>query len=223
MYTGFGRSVNTYFIPLQQKVGSEKSVDAAKRMGIKFSAKGTKDAPSDYEFARDKRLAAGWGPFSLGVSAVTPLELASAYATIAANGMYCVPRPITRLTDRKGATVTVAAQCTQAVRKTVANKALDVARCPVGDQARYGQCDGGTAAYVHDVVQRPVAGKSGTTDSERTATFVAMTPQMAVAGMLVDTDNPLNTGHKMKHPPINYAVTYTLRDGVANKPVKDFP
>lgn len=222
MYTGFGRSVNTYFIPLQQKVGAENSVSVAKRLGIKFSARGTKNHPSDHEFAADPRLAHNWGPFSLGVTAVTPLELSNAYATLASGGMYCTPTPVTKLIDRDGVEISLPAQCRRVLSTRTTRLAVDVARCPVGDQAQYGKCDGATAPYAYDVVGRPVAGKSGTTDLEKTACFVAFTPNMSVAGMLANTDSPTNPGYKMKHPPVNYAVVYTLKDGLSNKPLKDF-
>lgn len=223
MYTGFGRSVNTFFVPLQQKIGAQYPVDAAKRMGISFSAKGTKSHPSDFEFAHDPNRAKFWGPFTLGVSSVTPLEMANAYATIAADGKYCKPTPIKDLFDRTGKKLKAGQpQCKQVIKKEVAKYAVDVARCPVGDKAKYGKCDGGTAEYTRGVVGRPVAGKSGTTDAERTATFSAFTKNMSVFGMLVDTDNPLNHGRLMKHPPVNYAVVYTLRDGLKGKPVIPF-
>ena len=38
MWSGFGQSVNTYFVPLEQQVGAENVVKAAKRLGIKFRA-----------------------------------------------------------------------------------------------------------------------------------------------------------------------------------------
>jgi len=29
MWTGFGHSINTYFVPLEQKIGAENAVDVA--------------------------------------------------------------------------------------------------------------------------------------------------------------------------------------------------
>ena len=112
-------------------------------------------------------------------------------------------------------------RCKNVIDPEVARAAADMARCPVGDQSATGQCHGATASGVKGIVKRPLAGKTGTTDSEKSAAFVAMTKQLAVAGILTDPDNP-QTREKMKHPPVNNAVAYTLRDGLAGKPVMQF-
>ena len=39
MWTGFGASVNTFFVPLEEFAGAANVIDAAKRMGIKFRSK----------------------------------------------------------------------------------------------------------------------------------------------------------------------------------------
>ena len=213
MWTGLGRSVNTYWVPLEQQVGVARVVDAAKRMGIAFRS------PPDAQLAANPR---NWGAFTLGVSATTPLELTNAYATLAADGMYCEPIPVVEIKDRSGAKLDAAKpRCRRAVDTEVARAAIDIARCPVGDQSASGRCAGATAPYVRGVVKRPIAGKTGTTDDEKSATFFAMTRQLAVGGFLTDPDWPETTS-RMKHPPVNYAVAYTLRDGVAGLPVVGF-
>ena len=40
-----------------------------------------------------------WGAFTLGVADTTPLEMAGAYATVAADGMYCQPLPMQSISD----------------------------------------------------------------------------------------------------------------------------
>jgi membrane peptidoglycan carboxypeptidase len=213
MWTGFGSSINTFFVPLEQMVGVRKVVDVAKRLGIEFRT------DIDIENATHPD---NWGAFTLGVSATTPLQLANAYATLAADGTFCEPIPVLEIRDINGNKSDAAnPRCKNVVNPEVARAAVDMARCPVGDQSASGNCSGSTAGGVKGVLKRPVAGKTGTTDSEKSATFVAMTKQLAVAGFLTDTDWP-ETTKNMKHPPINYAVAYTLRDGVANKPVVQF-
>ena len=64
-----------------------------------------------------------------------------------------------------------------------------------------------------------MAGKSGTTDSEKTAALVAMTKQYAVAGIMADPDWP-QTNQKMGHDVpngINPPVYETLRDAMKGK------
>ncbi|GGM85424.1 transglycosylase domain-containing protein [Dactylosporangium sucinum] len=214
MWQSFGMSLNTYFVPLQQKVGAEKVVDVAQRLGIQFRS------ANDAKLAADAHL---WGAFTLGVSDTTPLDLANAYATLAADGTYCAPTPIVEIRDLNGNKIDAGGpQCKQVVDPDVARAAVDMARCPVGDQSAFNACpDGGTAAGVHGQVDRPVAGKTGTTDSEKSATFVVMAKQLAVAGIVTDPDNP-QTNKTMSHPVINNAVAHTLKDALAGVPAVNF-
>lgn len=228
MWTGFGRSVNTFFVPLEERAGVENAVDAAKRLGIQFRARGTADAPSDYELASSPERATGWGAFTLGVSATTPLDLANAYATLGNDGVYCEPIPIVEIRDPAGNKLDAGQpRCRGVVNPDVARAAVDAARCPLGDQSAYGRCSGATAADVRGIVGKPVFGKTGTTDGNRTATLVAVTKQIAVAGILADPDWPLTSRleghfHGDPHPTINKAVQFTLRDAMVGKPGINF-
>jgi membrane peptidoglycan carboxypeptidase len=214
MWTGFGSSVNTFFVPLEQSVGADKVVDVAKRLGIKFRAS------TDNELAT--KYAKDWGAFTLGVSATTPLDLANAYATVAADGTYCEPTPVIEIKDMDGKKLDAGnPHCKNVIDPEVARAAADMARCPVGDQSATGQCHGATAPGTRNIVKRPIAGKTGTTDDGKSAAFIAMTKQLAVGGILTDPDNP-QTHEQMQHPPVNSAVAYTLRDGLAGKPVMQF-
>ncbi|HYN97572.1 MAG TPA: transglycosylase domain-containing protein [Pilimelia sp.] len=216
MWTGFGRSVNTYMVRLQEMVGADNVVNVAKRLGIQFRA--VKDA----DFASDPEGAKQWGAFTLGVSGTTPLEVANAYASLVADGKYCEPTPVQEIRDRSGAKLAVAdPRCRQAVKPDVARAAMDAARCPVGDRSATSRCDGGTATNVRDIVKKPVAGKSGTTDGEKTASLIVSTKQLTVAGFLADPDFA-QTPHKMKHDVVNPAAYLTLRDAMKGKPSIDF-
>ena len=64
--------------------------------------------PKDAEYADSEEAAHQWGAFTLGVSATTPLDLANAYATLAADGNYCEPIPVQRIQDMSGAKLDVA-------------------------------------------------------------------------------------------------------------------
>jgi membrane peptidoglycan carboxypeptidase len=216
MWSAFGRSVNTYFVPLEEQVGAAKVVDVARRLGIGFRAEG------DAAMANDPAQADGWGSFTLGVSATTPLDLANSYATLAADGRHCEPTPVQEIRDHGGATLDVAnPRCDQAVRAEVARAAIDAARCPVGDQSAYGRCRGATEADARRVVGHPVAGKTGTTDSHRTASLVVTSTSLAVAGILADPDWP-ETTENMAHGVVNPAVYETLADAMRGKGQQDF-
>jgi membrane peptidoglycan carboxypeptidase len=222
IWTGFGHSVNTFFVPLEQKVGAENVVAAAKALGVQFRAHGTANNPNDYERANDPRLAADWGAFTLGVAAVTPLDMANAYATVAADGMYCDPLPVLSIKDFSGTKLDAGdPHCHRAVPVDVARAAADAARCPVGDQSNYHTCTGGTATGTNNIVDKPVAGKTGTTDSNKTAALIAMTKQLAVAGIVADPDYANYSPH-YSHAQVNAAVAWTLHDAMVGKPAKGF-
>ncbi|MEO3772239.1 transglycosylase domain-containing protein [Micromonospora sp. B9E7] len=216
MWSAFGRSVNTYFVPLQQQVGAENVVKAAKRLGINFRSEEDLDL---------EKGAHQWGAFTLGVSQTTPLDLANAYATLAADGKYCEPIPVQEIRDPEGNKLDIAnPRCEKRFSTDVARAAVDAARCPVGDKSSSSRCAGATAPNVRGDVGYPVAGKSGTTDSEKTAALVAMTKQYSVAGIMADPDWP-QTNVKMKHAEkdgINPPVWETLRDAMKGKPKINF-
>ncbi len=66
--------------------------------------------------ANNKEGADQWGAFTLGVSSTTPLDLANAYATLAADGKYCEPNPVQEIVAPDGAKLDVAAsRCRKAV------------------------------------------------------------------------------------------------------------
>jgi membrane peptidoglycan carboxypeptidase len=215
MWTGFGASVNTYFVPLQEKIGAEHVVDAAKRFGVQFRESDDNDLAT--QSAHD------WGAFTLGVSASTPLDIANAYATLAADGMYCAPTPVQQITTHDGEKLKIGQPtCQRATTPDVARKAIDAARCPVGDSAQLGSCGGtGTAKGARGAVGHPIFGKTGTTDAEKTASLVVGTTSIVVAGYLVNPDWQAHTDH-MKHDAVNPAVWNTVADYMDGKPDEQF-
>jgi membrane peptidoglycan carboxypeptidase len=216
MWSAFGKSINTYFVPLEERVGAENVIAVAKRFGIQFRV------PKEAEYANNQAAAHQWGAFTLGVSASTPLDMANAYATLAGDGMYCEPTPIEQITTQKGEKLDIGKpQCIRATSKDVARAAVDAARCPVGDSAQMGNCSGGTARQTRDVVNHPVFGKTGTTDGEKTASLVAGTTSLVVAGYLVNPDYQNHPG-RMSHDVVNPAVYYTLGDYMKGKPKVQF-
>ncbi|MEW2476097.1 transglycosylase domain-containing protein [Micromonospora gifhornensis] len=220
MWSAFSASTNTYFVPLQQQIGAANVVDAAKRLGIQFRV------TKENDWANDKTAANQWGAFTLGVTDTTPLELANAYATLAADGKYCEPTPVQEIRDLNGNKLDVAnPRCEKRISTEVARAAVDAARCPVGDNSSTSKCGGSrTAANGRWIVGKPIAGKSGTTDAEKSASLVAMTKQYAVAGILADPDWP-QTNVKMKHNApdgINPPVFQTLKAAMAGKKAINF-
>lgn len=166
----------------------------------------------------------GWGAFTLGVADTTPLEMANAYATFAADGVYCEPSPVLSITDSEGRPVAAAdKKCEQVMSEEVARGVVDASRCVTGYRAARGSCGGwSTAPGVYRQVGRPVGGKTGTTDDTRAAWFVGFTPQLAAASFIADPDNPFHlAGDGNAWKPIS-TVANLLRRGLAGEPVKGF-
>ncbi|WP_091105396.1 transglycosylase domain-containing protein [Micromonospora citrea] len=216
MWDGFGRSVNTYFVWLAEQVGQEKVVEMAQRLGITFRA------DADAAFAEND--AANWGSFTLGVAATTPLDLANAYATVAAEGTYCTPLPVVSVTAPDGERVPVGdPSCRRVLDADVARAATDAARCPVGQQSAFGQCNGGTATSVNRILDgRPVAGKTGSSERNATETFVGFTPQVAVAGIAANPDDPTDSVGAAVQAKVIDAVARVIATAVDGQPEKSF-
>ena len=161
LYRGTQESVNTFFAKLELQTGLCKPYQLAKAMGIGLNDPATEMVPS----------------FTLGVASVSPLELAQAYATFAARGMHCDPRPVVSIDDSNGHELkTYPEQCRQVIPAPVADAVNDVLR-GVQEPGGFGY-DAGLGLTV------PSAGKTGTTDSNMSVWFMGYTPHLAAASMI---------------------------------------
>ena len=109
----------------------------------------------------------------LGADDVTPLELTSAYATIAAGGVYHRPRTIRRVEDADGkivASKVFRVQAKRVVSDGVAYEATQILKEAVSRGT-------GTRARLED--GRPQAGKTGTAENYGNAWFCGYTPDIA--------------------------------------------
>ena len=149
-------SVNTVYVPLGQKAGLAHVADTAARLGITSNMSRESSLPS----------------ISLGVTAVRPLDMAAAYASLAARGVHAEPFLVQRVTDPSG-TVVYAAK-----RKT--ERAISTG---VADDTTYAlqQVVAAGTARAAQLPGRPAAGKTGTTSGNTAAWFVGYTPQLATA------------------------------------------
>ena len=159
MYTGTRLSVNTYFAQLEKKAGLCNVVRAAESMGIKV--------PDQDQV----------GPFTLGVTSVSPLDMAAAYAVPASGGLYCRPRPIDSIIDSNGKTVMkYRPRCERVMTKDQAAQINDILR-GVQEPGGFGYSNG-TGLSV------PSAAKTGTTQDNKAVWYAGYTPDLATAAMI---------------------------------------
>jgi membrane peptidoglycan carboxypeptidase len=88
------QSVNTYFVNLEKQVGLCNVVKTAVALGM-TRADGTSLLQPDK--ALNLPSADNVSSFTLGAVGVSPMDMAAAYATVAAGGIYCSPQPIEKI------------------------------------------------------------------------------------------------------------------------------
>ena len=164
LYTGTQLSVNTFFANLELITGLCKPYELAKDMGIVLTDPDGERVPS----------------FTLGVSDVSPLEMAEAYATFAARGEHCDSRPVTAIEDTQGNLLKeYPERCTQVMENVVADTVNDILD---GVLAPGGFGEGITIAQED-------AGKTGTTQDGKAVWFVGYTPNLATATMIAGANS----------------------------------
>jgi membrane peptidoglycan carboxypeptidase len=162
--TGTQSSVNTFYLQLQERTGVERPAEIAEALGLQ-----------QFESGRPTGPMLRGGSFTLGVNEVSPLAMSAAYAAFAAHGSYCPPRPVVEVLDAEGQVLPLPPQqCTQALPPEVADTVTSVLRGVIEGPLR-GRTGRGAA------IDRPAAGKTGSTNGSKAAWFVGYTPQLAGA------------------------------------------
>jgi penicillin-binding protein 1A len=146
------QSRNVPAIKLGQEVGLNKVVEICRSIGIK--------SPIDPVIS-----------LPLGAVDLTPMEMASGYATFANNGWYSEPTLIAQVTDSSGNVILDNTPKPRLVLDPWASASLN--------DALQGVVAHGTGVAAQ--IGRPAAGKTGTTSSERDIWFVGYVPQLATA------------------------------------------
>jgi 1A family penicillin-binding protein len=155
-------SSNVVAVKLLEKLGFDPVISLARKLGFR------------------SRLAPLLS-IALGSHETTPLELAAAYLPLANGGTRYRPVTIRRVLDRRGR---VLYQHTPS-----GAPALDPGVAFLVTQALTGVLKpGGTAANIGSLVNRPAAGKTGTTENNRDAWFIGYTPDL-LAAVFVGCDN----------------------------------
>jgi membrane peptidoglycan carboxypeptidase len=162
-------SVNTGFVRLEAEIGVCKVKAMAENVGMHGAVTDLRslhkgDKPTD-EIRPQPSM-------TLGAQEVAPLTVAAAYASFAADGVYCQPISITSATTLAGKAI--------AVPKPVCQEAMDQNIARGVTAALQDVIKSGTAARVQKI-GRPAAGKTGTANASRATWFTGYTPQIAAS------------------------------------------
>jgi membrane peptidoglycan carboxypeptidase len=162
LYSGTQESVNTFYLQLEQRTGLCAPWRLANQMGLNL--------PTGAQVP----------VFTLGVSGVSPVGMAEAYATFAARGRHCDAVPVTRVTDRNGNPLAIdGADCERVLKPAVADAVNDVLKGVTGP--------GGFAEAFS--LNQPDAGKTGTTQDARSVWFMGYTPNLVTAAMVAGVND----------------------------------
>ena len=209
--TALAKSFNVITIKILEDIGVRYAANYARKLGI--------TSPLDEDLT-----------LALGSSALTPMELAGSYAVLANGGVRVTPTYIDRILDRDG-------------RVLESNDPADFPGGPLAGQKLTGQArtrvisaetaylttnlmesvvQNGTGARAK-VLNRPVAGKTGTTNDLKDAWFVGYVPQLlAVSWVGYDLERPLGrkeTGSRAAAP----AWVAFMQAATSDLPVEHFP
>ena len=153
-------SVNSAYVQLADSVGLDVVFNAAKRAGIPADAIGM-----------EPNLA-----FTLGTTSPHVVDIAAAYATFASRGLQANPAYIKSITAESGEIV-----------YKFSPKPVQAFSTDIADTVNYALqkvVTAGTGKAAKEL-GRPVAGKTGTTNDNKSALFAGYTPELATAVMFV--------------------------------------
>lgn len=165
MLSALTQSMNVPAVRALIEVGWNPVIEVAKKMGI------TSPLEPTYSLA-------------LGVSEVSLLELTSAYGTFANQGEHYPVHGITRILDRNGKVIYTV--------KSEATKVLDPDSAAIMTWMLQSVVQSGTGTNAQ--LDRPVAGKTGTSDDYRDLWFVGYIPQVVAGAWLGNDDNTATEG-----------------------------
>jgi penicillin-binding protein 1A len=194
--TALTHSRNVVTIKLLQNTGVPKAIQMARRLGI------TTNLSNNLSIA-------------LGSSGVTLYELVSAYSIFANQGMRLPPVPIRYIKDRNDEVLYTYEPVGEPVLSSgmaymVTNLMEDVVQH-------------GTAHVIRKTLNRPIAGKTGTTNDYNDAWFIGFSPEL-VTGVWVgkDRDESLGVNETGTRTAIPIWLKY-MQEALKDVPIKSFP
>ncbi|MEH2362778.1 transglycosylase domain-containing protein [Nostoc sp.] len=191
--TAISQSRNIPVIKVGKAVGMNRVIETCRTLGIMSPMEPVSSLP-------------------LGAIGVTPLEMASAYATFANYGWQSPPTVIARVTDSSGNVLLDNTPKPQLVLDPWASAAIiDVMRSVISDGTGKGAAIG-----------RPAAGKTGTTSSEKDIWFVGTVPQLTTAVWVGRDDNRQLADHATGGVLVAPIWKDFMQKALKNVPVENF-
>jgi penicillin-binding protein 1A len=188
-------SVNVVTVKLQERVGINKTVQVARRLGISSRL--------------DINLS-----LALGTSDLSLLELTSAYSAFANQGVWMPPVTIRYVTDSQG----------KLLEEHVpeGREALSPETAYVITNMLRGVVERGTGQGAK-ALGRPIAAKTGTTNDYSNAWFIGFTPRLAT-GVWVGYDRPRSLGKDETGSRVAVPIwTAYMGKILGDSPKEDFP
>lgn len=198
----FAVSSNTGFVQVIQAIGADKVAEMAHNLGIRV------------------KLPA-YDSMTLGTDGIPVIQMAEAYATIAAGGIHHDPVAITKIEDRNSNVVYEHKDSSsQILSPEVAEATIDVMKGVTKGRGTANQLSGS----VH--IKQPIAGKTGTSENYRDLWFCGITPSLSVAVWCGYTEEAPVRIHGAYGHPFNTAVPIFgdfINQALDDAPREDFP
>ena len=203
-------SINTAYVNVENAVGVDSVADAALRSGV----------PEDTPGLNLDQLNL---TFVLGTASPSGLSMANAYATFANQGARASTTTVSKVIGANGGLLfQFNPELTQAIDSGVANTVTYALNKVVTNGS----------GFAAQALGRPAAGKTGTTDDNKSAWFVGYTPQLAAAVLMAKEDA---NGKPISMSGVGGLDTVTggsfpaqmwtafMKAALANTPVQKFP
>jgi penicillin-binding protein 1A len=185
-------SINIVAIKILIDTGFQPVMDLAHKMGVESELK-------------------PYYSLALGGLEVNMLEMANAYGTFATGGIHERVHSIQRIIDRKGNVLYE--------NKLNPQRILETNNIAIATSLMRGVVNEGTGQGAQ-LANRPVAGKTGTTDKERDLWFMGYIPQV-VTGVWLGNDNNRPTGNASSTAASAWG--RFMSQAVKDMPVQQFP
>ncbi len=187
-------SRNIISIKLLMDIGIEYTIEWARKLGI--------TSPLSHDLS-----------IALGSSGVSPLEIATVFSVFANEGNKITPIFITKILDRDGNVLEM--------REAESTRVLDKATAYIMTNMFESVVKSGTGRRAR-ALNRPVAGKTGTSTDGNDAWFAGFTPRyITVTWVGFDKEQPLGKGEEGARTAIPIWLGF-MQEVLKDKPVRDF-